>query len=231
MFFRGGIVSIQDLICSTMEPPCSQGRLLYLPQRPEGLILENLITPEIIDGKLVSVKLHGLNNCSEEEKEFCVKAIRLELEVISSLEFKLAFLKSRVRETNGLSNLECYGRVIGGFDTWNRAMDHALDMMVTIYDGGPSSTIGYTTVGKLGIHTNRAFIKYWMKDGHGAASAAGHFFHEYLHQSLSLVHKVHSGSAVYTWGYLVRDLGTDVLNGRKLTPIEAAPLEIAAQWT
>lgn len=222
-------MSISKLIYSSMKPPCSDGKFIYLPKR--GADLTKMLSPEVIDGELVDIKLHGLNNCSEVEKDFCVKAIRLELQILSSLEFKLALLRSRVRESNGLSNLQCYERIVGGFDTWNRAMDHALDMMITIYDGGSSRTIGYTTVGRLGVHTNRIFIKYWMQDGHGMAMAAGHFFHEYLHQSLSLVHKVHSGSAVYTWGYLVRDLGIDSLNGRKLTPITASPLEISMQWT
>jgi hypothetical protein len=176
---------------------------------------DSAVKPVILDGKLVDIEIHGFKNFTEEEKVFYINAINLKLRVLSSSEFKKRWLSTPMKETNGLTRLQAYTKILSGYDAFSRHIDGDLDFFFNLYYQ-KSDTIGYTYIGKLGTYTNRYFLAVWMKDPYGHAYLAGHLFHEYLH-SVGFKHKfTKKGTLVYKGGYLVRDMGKEIIDGKEL---------------
>ncbi|UOF83081.1 bone morphogenetic protein 1 [Caudoviricetes sp.] len=171
------------------------------------------ISPIVIKGKVVDIQVEGFQNFTDEEKDFYLRALNLMLNAISSGFFKSELMTIKVSETNGLSRLEAYDKVISGFDAYHRVVDNSLQFFFTLYYER-SRTIGYTNVGGFGISTNRYFVSRWMTEPYGVCDLAGHLFHEYLH-SVGFYHRWrHKGSLVYEWGYLARDVAKQIMDGK-----------------
>jgi len=186
-----------------------------LKNKPSGLAATEetpVFTPIIIDGEIADIKIAGLVNFTEEEKKFLVMAMKLELQVLASAEFKKRALTRGVRETNGRTLQGVYEHVISGADNRTLKADKILDVyLIMYYQKG--RVLGYNYM-NLKQWVNRYFYAQWMKGPHGLAILAGHLFHEYLHLAGYKHRWSHKGTLVYEWGYMVRDIGIDILNGR-----------------
>ena len=180
---------------------------------------EKPISPVIIKGKVVDIQVEVFDNFTAEEKDFYLRALNLMLNAISSSFFKSELMTIPVKESNGLTRLEAYDKVMSGFDAYHKVVDHSLQFFFKLFYKR-SSTIGYTNVGGFGISTNRYFVARWMKGKYGECDLAGHIFHEYLH-SVGFYHRWgHKGTLVYEWGYLARDVAIQIVDGKVIALAE-----------
>lgn len=192
-------------------------KLKPLPERPPVPLPKGPSKIVVIKGKVVNIEVDGFENFTEEEKQFYIQSLNLMLEVIGSREFYDQAMAMKVTETLGLTLDQAYNLVLSGYDAYGKVVDHAFNFFFSLfYDS--SRTIGYSNPGQSEeIHTNRAFLSEWMKAPlTGPAYLAGHIFHEYLHVCGFFHVHAHAGTMVYEWGYLARNLGLEVLGGRKL---------------
>lgn len=177
--------------------------------------------PIIVEGTLLDIQVHGLANFGKEEKDFFIEVMKLKLVIISSEEFKQRFVNMSATEKGNKTMLQIYNELISGKEKYNKQVDHDIDLFITLYGHSSrrSKTVGYTYPSTFKLWTNKYFFRRWMNQKYGKASAAGHWVHEYFH-NLGYDHRGRkSTSLVYKAGYLVRDLGREVIDGRELTPI------------
>lgn len=176
--------------------------------------------PVVIDGTLVDIEIHGMFGMNEAQKAFFIESMKLKALIYSSLEFKVAFHRLTATERNGKSLDEVYEGLILGKDRYSKKEDRDIDVLIHLYKGD-KRTLGYHNSCCLDTYTNYYHFEDWRKGKYGRAIMAGHSAHEYFHV-MGYPHRfIKSKSLVYQSGYLVRDLGKMVIDGRQLTPISA----------
>lgn len=176
--------------------------------------------PVVIDGTLVDVEIHGMVAFTEAQKGFFIESMKLKALIYSSLEFKVAFHRLTATERNGKSLDQIYEGLILGNDRFSKKNDRDIDVLIHLYKGS-TGTIGYHNSCCLDTYTNIYHFDDWRKEKYGKAIMAGHSAHEYFHV-MGYSHRfIKSKSLVYQAGYLVRDLGKQVIDGKKLTPLTA----------
>lgn len=191
-------------------------RKVVKPKRPNGTVVS------FIDGHLVDIEIHNLKDFTYEQKQFFVESMKLLVDILNSREFYHGFMALNVTETNGMSLGQIYRQLLNGQEALDRQIDNALDLTWSLYgnDFQKSQTIGYTYPNVNMVWTHRWFFKRWMKHKLGRAYLCGHVTHEYAHK-LGYSHRlIKSKSLVYQLGYLVRDIGIEVIKGKKLTRME-----------
>lgn len=171
----------------------------------------------VVNGGLDEIEIDGLQNYTDDEQAFFVVATRAMLGVLGSKEFHERATALRLKETNGQSLETVYQRVLVGEGTLDHHKAHALNFFVTMYYVN-SNTMGYTDMGAKKIWTNSYYFDKWMK-ANDVASLAGHLFHEFLHTCGYYHRWSHTGTLVYEWGYLVRDMAKEAMVGRVWTPV------------
>lgn len=173
-------------------------------QNDKPIVVSDPSTPDV-------VSIYEVDGFSENKKAFLIAGYKLMLRVIGSEEFhKRAVAMVGLTETNGKTLEQVYQGVIAGDSNCSSGEGRNLKVSDTLYMDKGSSTIGYT-YGKLQEWINRFFFDEWETEFDGLGSLAGHLFHEYLHRCGYFHRYSHMGTLVYSWGYLVRDMGKDLL--------------------
>ena len=177
--------------------------------------------PIFVDGALVDIEIHDLEGFDDDQRKFFVEAAKLQLEVLSSQEFKDQFLGMKATELNGKMMEEIYNLILSGKDKYNEIVDNDIDIMWGLFGNErfASRTIGYTYPNILKVFTNRYYFRQWMKSKNGKADLAGHIMHESMHNYGFDHNRIKSTSLVYKTGDLISALGKKAINGQKLTPI------------
>jgi hypothetical protein len=172
----------------------------------------------------LKIELHNAKNFTREQRIKLYRALRLCVKTVNHPLFKQEVLNFRwydkknkkwvnnYRWNENLSNKQIYDLIMSGYDIYNKKIDYDIDMDVTLYYED-SNTIGYTYKNVMNTYHNAKFF-----DKFDIASLSGHFCHEALH-NMGLDHEVRWNSlrkytAVYAIGYIVRDLGKQILKGR-----------------
>lgn len=188
----------------------------------QGIVRDEKFAPsphkvDIVKGKIIDIHIHGISGFTLKQKDFLLKAMRLKLDILHSVEFRDAVLKKEVRDTNGLTPKNVYRLLMSGKSASNEVADADIDIFITAYHSD-KDVVGYSYLTGIKMWHNTRYLKNWMtrKDGH--AHLAGHLFHEYLHLC-GLTHTMkngsYSGTLVYEWGYIMRNIGIDVILKKK----------------
>lgn len=171
--------------------------------------------PIIYNGERLNVSLNGANYFTKEELSKLEIATQLLVEVVNSLEFKIDVLNAPLVLTNGLKPSEVYNLFMSGKDSFNTEEDNDMDISITIYYKN-NKTVGYTYPNTYKTWINRKFFRYF-----DYAEIVGNLVHEYCH-NVGFTHPARGYgryNVPYYYGDTAEKLCDDILDGRKLTPI------------
>lgn len=151
----------------------------------------------------LTLRIQGLTNLSEPQKNKIKNACVTGEPVLSSHLFKYQMLKQKYSEARGYSTSQIYDLFMAGGDGPGNVKDKVVTIDVTGFYKR-SSTIGWTTVNGVKTYINTRFL-----DNFGPHEVLGHLMHEYCHR-LGFVHRWRKSASVpYKVGYCVRDCYVD----------------------
>lgn len=146
--------------------------------------------------RVVVTNLSALGDWDKVRVGFALKGLNRILELPA---FKLAVLDAKFTETNGLSNLQVYEKIMEGDQLSPLDKKGVLDIQVVLYRKAWSRVVGYTYENGLTIWVNRKYFG-------DARSIASNLLHESTHQLGFYHNSVWASSVPYTMNRIVEDL-------------------------
>jgi hypothetical protein len=149
---------------------------------------------------MIHIEVHERINFTKEEVEKHILAVNDAVKALNSKRFKQNFLKLKLTNTDGLTNLEIYEKLMSGADDLNPAVDRDIDVYVEMYFKN-NKVVGWTKPSINKTYLNRKFFKNF-----DSADVACNLVHEYLHKVGFDHHSAKEHTSVpYAIGYLVED--------------------------
>jgi hypothetical protein len=160
--------------------------------------------------------VHGRENFTPEMIEKHETARKMTEEAVNSKELYDKIMAFTFDNTLGLTNQQIYSKIMDGAEDLNPVVDHQADIWVTAYYQN-NRVVGYTTQLTNVTNVNTKFFNQY-----DYADISDNMFHEWLHKIGFDHSSAHDYISVpYALGYMVEDLVHDLMNGKKLTPMES----------
>lgn len=155
-------------------------------------------------------------------------AVNLFNHVINSVIFREKFLALKLIQTEGLSNLAVYTKIMTGSEELDPQDDSEADVWVEMYFDPKSGVIGYTYENTKWTYLNSYFFDQYTPD-----KVAENLFHEWVHK-IGFGHDFERTpnrelSVPYAAGYLIGELIRRAMKGEIFEQINGetpAPIEI-----
>lgn len=168
----------------------------------------------------ITIQVHERVNFTSAEVEKHQKACEEAVKVLNSKRFKELFLKEKLTNKQGFTNLEIYEKLMSGSDKKNPEADRDIDVFVTMYYKN-NKVVGYTYPSIKETYLNRKFFS-----SYDVADVACNLIHEYLHK-VGFGHDSASedSSIPYAIGYLVEKCIREMWLNPGLYDDTEAPIE------
>jgi len=156
------------------------------------------------------------NNATEAQDAKVQKALELIRKVIASEEFRDKVLnfsyngKKAFVDNGGFTNEQIYQKILDAAELKYPDKNNRMDMDVSFYYNGWTSTVGYTTAGSTGINVNTKFF-----NSYDASGVADNLAHEWMHK-LGFDHATYYSvsrdySVPYGIGYMIEAMAKKLL--------------------
>ncbi len=172
----------------------------------------------------LKIKINSLEGFSEEDTHLLYKALRLQESILNSQEFKQRWLQAKPKHNKGFSQLQIYNQIMKGQSRFEEIVDYELDYFLRKYKL-KRGTLASTAMSTGVIVINLLQFNYWKKLENGHVYLSSCLFHEALHSQHGFTHpwfppSWKRRSVPYIGGNIVRELGEQVVRGRKLTSVK-----------